>query len=126
MADFSSRQWNVIEHLARGETVVHTSQQTGTSERTIFRWQACLPGFKAAVTQRRAAMVESAAALLSASMSEAAVTLRELLGSATDSTRLQAAKSILELATKLRESTEISSRIEALEQLLHEHNSPKT
>jgi hypothetical protein len=57
-------------------------------------------------------------------MTEAADTLRDLLGSTSPTARLGAARSILELSVKLRESIELEERLQALEQRLPEGKKP--
>jgi hypothetical protein len=52
------------------------------------------------------------------SMSEAADVLRDLLGAGSESVRLGAARSLLELGVRLRESVELEERLQALEDQL--------
>jgi flagellar motility protein MotE (MotC chaperone) len=61
-------------------------------------------------------MVTRAVGRLADQSAKAVDTLVGLLGAESESARLGAARSILELGTKLRESTEIEERLAALEQ----------
>ncbi len=49
-------------------------------------------------------------------MADAAAKLRELLTAESESVRLGAARALLELGTKLRDSVELEARLAALEQ----------
>jgi hypothetical protein len=60
-------------------------------------------------------MVERALGRLSDGMCEAAEKLRELLGARSEAVRLGAARSLLELGVKLRESVELERRVSELE-----------
>jgi hypothetical protein len=51
-------------------------------------------------------------------MSDAADVLRQLLAARSESVRLGAARSLLELGVKLRESVELEERLQALEEQL--------
>jgi hypothetical protein len=53
-------------------------------------------------------------------MAEAADKLRALLGAQSESVQLGAARALLELGTKLRESVELAGRVDELERLLRE------
>jgi hypothetical protein len=53
-------------------------------------------------------------------MAEAADVLRHLLGAESESVRLGAARSLLELGVKLRESVELERRMEEVERRLGE------
>jgi hypothetical protein len=64
----------------------------------------------------RAEMVGRALGKMADGMTEAADTLRALLTAEGESVRLGAARSILELGNKLRESVELEERLSALEQ----------
>lgn len=105
--------------LARGDTVAAASEAASIGERTAYRRLAD-PEFRRHVVELRAGMVERALGKLADAATEAVDTLRTLLSSGTDSTRLGAARSILELGTKLRESVELEQRLAMLETRLDE------
>ena len=100
--------------LASGQTVTETARLTSVGERTLARWLAD-PGFRQGVAHLRAEMVARALGKMADGMAEAADTLRVLLNAEGESVRLGAARSILELGTKLRDAVEIEERLAALE-----------
>jgi hypothetical protein len=68
-----------------------------------------------AVAEARSKLVDAALGQLADASAEAVTTLRALLHAEGESVRLGAARSILELGTKLRESVEFEQRISRLE-----------
>ncbi len=90
------------------------ARKSGAGARTIKTW-ATQPAFVARVRELRAGMTDRAVGKLADGMSYAAGTLRDLLGAESESVRLSAARSVLELGMKLREATELEDRIRALE-----------
>ena len=101
--------------LARGDTVAGAAEAASVAERMVYRRLADAD-FCRRVTELRAAMVQRALGRLADASVEAVDTLRRLLTAGTDSTRLGAAKAILELGTRLRESVELEQRLAAIEQ----------
>lgn len=100
--------------LAAGATIKDAAQQSRVSEPTARRRLAD-PTFRRRVSELRAELVERAVAKLTATMTDAADCLRRLLKARGESIRLGAARSILELACKLRETTELEARLAELE-----------
>jgi hypothetical protein len=118
--DLTPLQEGVALALAAGNTLEQTAQTTGAGVRTITRWMAEIPGMARRVTELRSAMTSQALGRLSIGMSKAADTLTGLLDEEIPPTvRLAAARTILETALKIRESTELSDRISALEEGRH-------
>lgn len=105
----------LLAALAGGATVQDAATLAGVSERTAHR-RLEDPAFQREVLAARAALVTGAVCKLAAASTEAADTLRALLGAESETVRLGAARSILELGTKLRESEEYEARIRALEE----------
>jgi hypothetical protein len=105
--------------LAGGQTVRDAARTAGIGERTATRRWAD-PAFRQRVVCLRAEMVAQAAGQLADGMAEAAATLRRLLTAEAESVRLGAARSILEIGTKLRELVELEARLQALEERLGE------
>jgi hypothetical protein len=101
--------------LAAGSTERQAARKAGAGERTLRTWLADQPAFARRVTQLRGEMTSRALGRLADAMVEAADTLRELLKAKGEQTRLLAARSVLELATKLRDSVELEARMRALE-----------
>ena len=100
--------------LAVGETVAKAAKKAGISERTVYRWSQ-QSSFRNRVAELRARLVSEAVGKLSKSMASAAGVLDKLLKSEDEGTRLRAARAVLELTTKLRESEELERRITELE-----------
>jgi hypothetical protein len=105
--------------LAAGQTVEEAARQAGLSERTAFR-RLAVPGFRLRVSEARAGMVEKALGRMADSMSAAADTLRQLLTANGDNVKLGAARALLELTVKLRESVELEERLRTLEARMSE------
>ena len=101
--------------LASGLTVQEAARKAGVSERTTFRRLADL-GFRQRVACARAEMVTQALGMMAEGMTAAAGTLRQLLTASADTVKLGAARSILELTVRLRESVELEQRLTILEQ----------
>src|SRR5437870_3553232 len=94
--------------MAEGRTVREAASVANVSERTATRRLAD-PDFHRRVVEARAEMMARALGKLADGMAEAADALRQLLGAKSESVRLGAARSILELGNKLRESAEIEA-----------------
>jgi HEAT repeat protein len=113
------RQEAVAVTLASGRSVREAAAGCHTGERTIKRWLNCC-AFGRRVHELRADMVNRALGRLSDGMAEAADTVRALLKAESESVRLGAARSLLELGNKLRETVELEQRLAALETRLAE------
>jgi hypothetical protein len=100
--------------LAGGQTLRDAAGAVGIGERTAARRWAD-PDFRRRVSALRADMVQRSLGRMADGMAEAADVLRKLLGAERDSVRLGAARSLLELGVKLRESVELEERLAALE-----------
>ncbi|MBX9677756.1 MAG: hypothetical protein K2X38_03250 [Gemmataceae bacterium] len=104
-----------IAALVCGASVEAAARKAGISRRTAFRRlkdQRVVQRLKTA----RLEVVKRAAGLLAAGSLEAVKTLMELLApGVAPATRLGAARAIIELGVKLRESGEMEERLAALE-----------
>jgi HEAT repeat protein len=100
--------------LAGGQTVRDAARSAGIGERTATR-RAADPAFCRRVAELRSGMVARAAGQLADGMAQAVATLRELLTAESESVRLAAARSILEIGPKLRETVELEERMAAIE-----------
>jgi hypothetical protein len=101
--------------LAAGQTVRLAAEAAGVSERTATRRSAD-PAFRRRVGELRADMVARSVGRMAEGMSDAADVLRALLAPGTPpAVRLGAARSLLELGVRLRDSVEIEERLAALE-----------
>jgi len=104
----------LVAALAGGMTVAAAAAASGVGERTVYRRLEDLD-FRQAVSEARARMVENAVGELAAAATAAVCTLRALLGAESGSVRLGAARAVLELGSRLRESVELEQRVAALE-----------
>ena|SRR5579871_4619234 len=101
--------------LACGASPEHAAQKAGLSVRTVYRRLGEAP-FREQVQQVRAEMVRRAAGLLTAAGLTSIKTLTELQESASSETvRLGAARAVLELGSKLRDTAELHDRVATLE-----------
>jgi hypothetical protein len=100
--------------LATGQTLRAAAEATGVGERTATR-RVAEPGFRRRVGELRAEMTSRALGRMADGMADAADVLRQLLNAESESVRLGAARSLLELGVKLRESVELEERLAALE-----------
>src|SRR5438105_3034289 len=100
--------------LAAGRTIRGTARACQISESVIYKWLK-----KVAFTKRidalRALMLEAAMGRLTNDMTRASGVLRRLLEHADGRLRLNAAKTILESAARLRETVAMDQRLKALE-----------
>ncbi len=100
--------------FARGSSIRAAAKAAKCSERTASRLLN-EPAFQQRVAGLRAELVRRAVGVLSDAATAAAVTLKKLLRGDAESTRLSAAKGIIELSIKLTEFAELNKRVEALE-----------
>ena len=101
--------------LACGATLESAAQKAGVSLRTAYRRLADA-AFGAQVNEVRAEMVRRSTDMFTAASLSAINTLMTLQDSATsESVRLGAARAVVELGCKLREKTETTARIAAME-----------
>src|SRR5262245_55627863 len=105
----------LVMALACGATPESAAQKAGVSMRTVYRRQAD-PAFRAQVNEVRAELVRRAASLFTAASTPAIRTITTLQESASsEAVRLGAARAIIELGCKLRETVELMERLAALE-----------
>jgi hypothetical protein len=111
----------LLQILACGATVAAAAAQAGVSEATAYR-RLAEPGFRRRLQALRADMVQRTAGTLTAAANEAVRTLLELLkGAAPPAARLGAARAVLELGMKVRETAELEQRLAALEEQVGGH-----
>jgi len=101
--------------LAAGHTLRAAAGLAGIGERTATRRWADA-AFRQRVGELRGELVQRSLGRLADGMAEAADVLRQLLGAETPpAVRLGAARSLLELGVRLRESVELEERVCELE-----------
>ena len=119
-----SADQKIIVALAGGQTVQAAARAAGVGESTVFR-RLRDAAFRGAVAAARAEVTARALGKLAAASTAAASTLRKLLNAESEAVKLSAARSILELGTKLREAVELEQRIVALEAKDNEYDETK-
>jgi hypothetical protein len=112
------RQEAAALSLARGSTIQEAASGSGTCERTVKLWLT-KSYFRLRVSELRGQLTESALGQLVNALGQASDTLVGLLSHPSGSIRLGAARSIIELSSRLRETTELEQRIANLEEHLH-------
>jgi hypothetical protein len=111
------RQEAAAFSLATGRTLREAAAEAGCGERTIRTWQTTLPAFGQRITALRAEATSRALGHLVRDMAGAARTLGLLSRRGrSEAVRLAAARSVLELGTRLREHVELEERLAALEE----------
>ncbi len=105
--------------LASGQTVRDAAQVADISERTAHR-RLEDGEFRRRVAEVRADMVARSVGMLADASSEAVATLKGLLRAESESVQLGAARSVLEIGTKLRESVELTAEVGALKRIVEE------
>jgi hypothetical protein len=112
----SPKQEAAALSLAVGRTIEDAAGESGAGSRTIRTWLRDEPAFPRRVSELRAEMTARAVGRLADGMASAADTLGYLCRKARSETvRLGAARALLELGNKLRESVELEDRLTALE-----------
>jgi hypothetical protein len=109
----------LIVALACGQPVRQAGETADVSERTVYR-RLQDEAFRASLARERARLVEEAVGRLALGMTTAADTLVTI---ATDleaptSTRVSAARAVLELGSRLRAELDLERRLEQLEDAL--------
>jgi len=114
-ADGLSRiQRRALVALMASRTVAEAAEASGVSTRTLERWLAD-PGFAAAYrSTARDASRQALSALLSAQL-EAVAALRDALQAESPATQVRAARALLEVGVRARES-DLDERINAVEE----------
>jgi hypothetical protein len=102
--------------LAAGRTIDQAARDGGAGGRTVRTWLHDRPAFARRVQELRAEMTSRALGRLLDNMASAAETLGHLSRKGkSEMVRLGAARALIELGHKLRESVELEERIAALE-----------
>lgn len=105
----------LILALACGASPESAAQKTGLSLRTVYR-RLKDPAFQQQVSEVRSDMVRRSAGLLTAAGLSAIKTFTLLLESAkSEAVRLGAARAVIELGQKLRDTTDFEERLAAVE-----------
>ncbi|HWB08225.1 MAG TPA: hypothetical protein VG826_03330 [Pirellulales bacterium] len=105
--------------LAAGATLPEAAEQAGVEERTAHRRLADAD-FRRAVSRARGGLFAIALGRLAGLASKATGVLERLMASDQPSVARRAAKAVLELGPRLRESTELDERLTRLEEAADE------
>ena len=109
--------WLIAVALAGGATIVEAADVAGVGQRTVYR-RLVDPGFQDLVRQIRRQALDRAVGRLATSTTSAAQTLVELLGAASETVRLGAARAILDLGVTTPDVVDADTRITELENRL--------
>jgi len=112
--DRKTAEATLLAALAGGSTVQEAARAAGVSEATAYR-RLREPAFCQALAAARADLIKRATGKLAAACAAAAATLARLLQADSESVQLGAARSIMELAVRMRETEELEARVAALE-----------
>jgi hypothetical protein len=109
----------LLQALACGATVENAARKGGVSERTVYR-RLDNPTFMQRLQQARLDMVQRTAGMLTGAGVAAVKTLVDLQHDAAVSSAVRrgAARDVLELAIKYRETADLEQRVAALEEEL--------
>ena len=115
-AKLNNRQLKAIEVLLREPRIEPAARQAGVNRMTLWRWLQ-QPAFSQAYRDARARLLEQTMTLLQSYSMEAVAVLVTVMAAKDTiaSTRVAAARSILEFAIRSRELLEVEERIRALE-----------
>lgn len=117
----TAKQLRAVHCLLTERTTKDAATKAGVSEATLHRWLN-EPAFETSFRQASSSLLERALTRLQTATQEAVETLTTIMkdSSAPTSSRVRAARSIIELALKARETLEIEDRLRALEAKLIE------
>lgn len=104
----------LVTALAKGESITTAAKLSGFSARTVNR-RVTETAFREEVQQVRNGLVATAAGRIAGLMDDAADALRELLRSQTEAIRLSAARTVFDVALRLKECAELEGRLAAVE-----------
>jgi len=115
-AKFTRKKEQAIANLLQYPTIAEAAAATGIAEVTLFRWLQD-PEFAEAYRAARRETVSQAVAYLQQTAGEAVQALREILANsgAPTSSRVTAARTVLEMALKAVELEDLEKRVTALE-----------
>jgi phage terminase small subunit len=108
-----------VAAIVTGGTVEAAAQTAGIGERTAYTWLA-RPEIRQQISEARGQLVEQACGRLADAATAAADALCGLLAAKSESVRLSAARALLELAFRARETLDHEERLTALEEAAHD------
>lgn len=108
----------LVVALAKGESNVTAAKLGGCSLRTVDRRMAD-PTFRDEVQKVRNGLVATAAGRIAGLMDDATDALKELLDSGNEAIRLSAARTVFDVALRLKDCAELENRLSAVEETLN-------
>jgi DeoR/GlpR family transcriptional regulator of sugar metabolism len=115
--DTSEKKVALALALASGVSVSAAAEQAGVSESTVRR-RLAKPAFRRLVARLRGQMLEAALGRLAENMTRAADKVARLLDSADEAVALRAARTLMTLGLRLRDSVELADRVQEIEREL--------
>lgn len=114
------QQERAVLSLLAEPTVERAAKKAGCTDRAIYKWLAEDPDFAAEYRAARRGAMEAATARLQALAAKAAATLEAIMddAEAKDSSRVAAARAVLELAFRATAEEDVLPRLQALEERL--------
>jgi hypothetical protein len=121
MSGLTPKQEKAISALLTEPTILLAADKVGSSEATIHRWLRD-EAFNKAYKEARRALISQTISSLQQTTNQAVNTLREVMGNveAPASSRVQASRTILEMAFKAYEMEDLAARVEELEAYIAE------
>jgi hypothetical protein len=120
-AGFPAKKDKAAAMLASGLTVRAVASKIGVNERTVHTWRDD-PEFLKLVGRYQAQMIARALGRLSGKATRAVLTLAKCLDSEDgDGVRVRAALGILDQLVRIRDATEIETRLTELEKRMPKH-----
>ncbi len=115
----TQKQFDAIVALVQNPKLADAAKEIGCDESTIYRWLQ-IPAFRETYACYRRELVRAAIAQAQRATSEAVEVLRQILNDTTaaKSSRISAARTILEIAVKAVEVEELETRLSDLERRL--------
>jgi len=123
----TQKQEKLIAALITEETIIAAAEKAGVAEVTVYRWLK-LDEFQTAYRQAKTETVRQAIAQLQKNSGVAVRVLREIAQDtdAPASSRVSAARTILETSVKAVELDDLAARVETLEALIESSDQKPT
>lgn len=116
----TTKQRQAIGALLTERTIAQAAQKIGVSAPTVQRWLRD-ESFVAELRAVQADLLQAATVTLATAQADSLKTLEDLRdNSSSDTVRLGAARTLVELFFKFRENSDIEERLQALEAAIHE------
>ena len=116
MAELSTKQLKAIASLLQRGTVSASAKDADTSERQLYRWLR-EDDFRAELQRQQSELTDAAFRLLVAGASHAVATMRQIMDDTGNPAgiRLRAASEVLTNILRIREHSELTTRLTELE-----------